>query len=226
MSHVRSEAGLVVDDRHKNSVSEHSGDSNRSNGSKGRLVAPWLLGATPWASQAKILQPSQTFVIAVKSCQRCACAVLHVVLLFRSQRGCAVCWSHITSVNASAKGNLRAGPGLATGLQTKKLDGLCLGFYCPGVPRGDVIGTEAAGVKDWVGKGFMRGPTGLPHAYRETTFDCFKSGKTPREKRSRGRGQKHAGSLHEGEAPLPDWPALAFAGGERQFPRAQEERPF
>lgn len=29
-------------------------------------MAPWLLGATPWASQAKILQPSQTFVFAVK----------------------------------------------------------------------------------------------------------------------------------------------------------------
>lgn len=164
-----------------------------------------------------------------RPCQRCTHAVLHAVLLFRSQRGCAVyccLLAHITSVNASAKGNLRAGPGLATGLQTKKLDGLCLGFYCSGVPREDVIGTEAAGVKDWVGKGFMRGPTGLPHAYRETTFDCFKSGKTPREKRSRGRGQKHTGSLREGEAPLPDWPALAFAGGERQFPRAQKERPF
>lgn len=29
----------------------------------------------------------------------------------------------------------------------KKLDGLCLGFYCSGVLRDDAIGTRAAGVE-------------------------------------------------------------------------------
>lgn len=70
------------------------------------------------------------------------------------------------------------------------------------------MGQRRQGWKDWVGKGFNARPHQLPHAYRETTFGCFKSGKTPREKRSRGREPKHTGSLRddEDEAPLPGGP--------------------
>lgn len=89
------------------------------------------------------------------------------------------------------------------------------------------MGQRRQGWKDWVGKGFNARPHQLPHAYRETTFDCFKSGKTPREKRSRGREPKHTGSLRddEDEAPLPSGPLWYLRAG-INFSRPKEKNPF
>lgn len=60
----------------------------------------------------------------------------------------------------------------------------------------------------------MRGPTCCHMCTEKQHLIVSSLGRPPEKRGARGRGQKHTGSLREAtKAPLPNWPALAFAGG-------------
>lgn len=108
---------------------------------------------------------------------------------------------------------------------TKKLDGLCLGVYYFGSRWEDVIGTEAAGVKDWVGKGFMQGPTSC-HMCTEKQHLIVSSLGRPQGKEEPRKGRKAYRLPPRGRGPpFPDGP-LWHCGRERQFLSPKKYIPF
>lgn len=107
----------------------------------------------------------------------------------------------------------------------KKLDGLCLGVYYFGSRWEDVIGTEAAGVKDWVGKGFMQGPTSC-HMCTEKQHLIVSSLGRPQGKEEPRKGRKAYRLPPRGRGPpFPGGP-LWHCGRERQFLSPKKYNPF